>query len=37
MGTTSEQGTETLMAHRQVVQDLQQIEQYGDRHRVQHN
>ena len=26
VGTATEQGTETLMAHRQVVQDLQHVE-----------
>ena len=31
MGTSAEQRTKTLMAHRQVVQDLQQIEQNSNR------
>ena len=37
MGTASEEGAETLMAHRQVVQYLQHIEENRNRDRVQHN
>ena len=37
MGTASEEGTETFVAHRQVVQDLQHIEENRNRHREQHN
>ena len=31
MGTSAEQRTKTLMAHRQVVQDLQHVKQDRDR------
>ena len=37
MGATSKQGTETLMTHWQVVQDLQHVKQDRDRDRAQHN
>ena len=37
MGASSEEGTETLVAHRQVVQDLEHLDQDRDRHREQHN
>ena len=37
MRTATEQGAETLMAHWQVVQDLQHVNQYGDGHREQDN
>ena len=37
MGTTSEEDAETFVAHREVVQDLEHVEQYGDRYREQHN
>ena len=37
MSAASEQRTETLVAHRQVVQDLQHVEQDRNRHREQHN
>ena len=36
MSTASEEGTETLVAHRQVVQDLEHVKQYGDRYGEQH-
>ena len=36
MGTTSEQGTETFVAHRKVVQYLQHIEENRDGYREQH-
>ena len=31
VGAPSEQGVKTLMAHRQVMQDFQHVDQYGDR------
>ena len=37
VGAASKQRTEQLMAHGQVVQYLQHVNQYGDRHREQHN
>ena len=37
MGASSEQRAETLVAHRQVVENLQHVNQYGDRHGEQHN
>ena len=37
MGTASEQRTETLMAHRQVMENLQHIKENSNRHREQHN
>ena len=37
MGAATEQCAEQLMAHGQVVQDLQHVDQYGNRHREQHN
>ena len=37
MRTATEQRLETLMAHRQVVQYLQHVNQYGDRNGEQHN
>ena len=37
MGTASEQGAETFMAHRQVVQYLQHVEENCNRYREQHN
>ena len=37
MRTATEQGAETLMAHWQVVENLQHVDQYGDGHREQHN
>ena len=37
MGAASQHGAQTFLAHREVVQQLQHIEQYGDRHSVQHN
>ena len=37
MGTATEQCVETLVAHWQVVQNLQHVNQYGDGHREQHN
>ena len=36
MGTTSQHGAQTFFAHRQVMQQLQHIEEDGDRHRVEH-
>ena len=35
MGASAEQRTETLMAHWQMVQYLQHVNQYGDGHREQ--
>ena len=32
MGAATEQRAEQLMAHRQVVQDLEHVNQYGNRH-----
>ena len=37
MSAASEEGAETFVAHRQVVQDLEHVEQYGNRHRQQDN
>ena len=37
MRAASEQRTEQLMAHGQVVENLQHVDQYGDGHREQHN
>ena len=37
MGTASEQGAETFVAHRKVMQDLQHIEENRDEYREQHN
>ena len=37
VGAPSEQGAETLMAHRQVMQDLQHLNQDRDRNGEQHN
>ena len=37
VGAATEQRAEQLMAHRQVVQDLEHVNQYGDGHREQHN
>ena len=37
MCTTTEQRAEQLMAHGQVVQDLEHVDQYGNRHREQNN
>ena len=37
MGAASEQRAEQLMAHGQVVQNLEHVDQHGDRHREQHN
>ena len=37
MRTATEQGAETLMAHWQVVQDLQHVNQDRNWHREQHN
>ena len=36
MGAASEQGAETFVTHRKVVQYLQHVQQYGDRYREQH-
>ena len=35
MRTATEQGAETLMAHRQEVENLEHVNQYGDGHREQ--
>ena len=35
MGTTSKQRAEQLMAHGQVVHNLEHVDQYGDGHREQ--
>ena len=37
MGTTPEQGLQTFMTHRGVIENLQHIKQHRDRHGVQHN
>ena len=37
MRTATEQRAEQLMAHGQVVQDLQHVDQYGNRHGEQNN
>ena len=37
VGAASKQCLETLVAHWQVMQDLQHVNQYGDGHREQHN
>ena len=37
MGAASKQRAEQLMAHGQVVQDLQHVDENGDRHREQDN
>ena len=37
MGTASEQGAQTFLAHREVVEDLQHIKQDRNRYRVQDN
>ena len=37
MRTASEEGAEQLVAHRQVVQDLEHVNQYSDGHREQHD
>ena len=37
MRTASEEGAEQFVAHRQVVHDLQHLDQYGDRHGEQDN
>ena len=37
MRAATEQGAETLMAHWQVMENLQHVDQYGDGHREQHN
>ena len=37
VGASAEQRTEQLMAHGQVVQNLQHINEDRDRHREQHN
>ena len=37
MRTATEQRAEQLMAHGQVVHNLQHVDQYGDGHREQHN
>ena len=37
VGAPSEQGAEQLMAHGQVVENLEHVNQYGDGHREQHN
>ena len=37
MGTASEEGAQTVLAYREVMQLLQHVEQHGDRYRVQHN
>ena len=35
MGASPEQGAETLMAHWQMMKNLQHVNQYGDGHREQ--
>ena len=37
MGAATEQRAEQLMAHGQVVQDLEHVDQYGNRHREQYD
>ena len=36
VSAASEEGTETFMTHREVVEDLQHVEQDRNRHRIQH-
>ena len=37
MRAATEQRTEQLMAHGQVMQDLEHVDQYGNRHREQYD
>ena len=37
MSTSAEQRAEQLMAHRQVVENLQHVDQYGDGHGEQYD
>ena len=37
VGTATEHGAQAFVAHREVAQQLQHIEQHGDRHGVQNN
>ena len=37
MGTATEHSAQTFLAHREVTQKLQHVEQYGNGYRVQHN
>ena len=37
MSASSEQGTETFVTHREVVQDLEHVKENRNRYRVQHN
>ena len=37
MGASSEQGAQTFLAHREVMQLLQHLKQHGEWHGVQHN
>ena len=37
VSASPEQGAQTFLAHREVVENLQHVEQHGDRHGVQHN
>ena len=36
MSTASQHGAQTFFAHRQFMQQLQHVEQYGNWHRIQH-
>ena len=37
VGASSEEGAETFVAHRQVMENLQHIKENSNRHREQHN
>ena len=37
MGAASEEGAETFVTHREVMENLQHFEQHGDWYGVQHN
>ena len=37
VGAASEEGTQTFLTHREVMQLLQHLKQHSDRHRVQHS
>ena len=36
VGASLKQGAETFVTHREVMQDLEHVKQYGDGYRVQH-
>ena len=37
VGAAAEQGAETFMAHRQMMENLQHVKENSNRYRVQHN